>query len=628
MKTQVLGRKTLSALLIVAALVLVNFLVSALPWRIDATAQGIYTLSPGTKTLLAKVRDPISLDLYFSKGTAGQYVEYLNYAARVQEMLRQYVRASHGKLTLNVVDPEPDTSEEEKATAAGVEAQTLPDGGQQFYFGLVATQADQQKSIPALTPEREQFLEHDLSELIYSIQQVDKKKLGLLTSLPLQGSGGMPGAGDQSQGPQYVMSEWQETYDVQTVDSSATDLPAGLDALAIVQPENLSPQLQFAIDQFLLSGKPVFIAVDPSSVYFRNQGGQMAMMGGGPPPNVSSDLPTLFAGWGIAYDPQKVAADPANATPVQNPRTSAVEHYPDWLNLTEANFNPTALPMAQLSRLNFIDAGSLSLKAGVDLTFTPLAQTSDQAGEVQADALQFGSSEDLARQIKPTGKLTIAALITGKFHTAFPGGRPKDGSPDSKDASTSGAGSSLKESKGTSNLIVVADTDWLLDDYSVRKVDFFGQTAAEPLNDNLSFAANALDFLGGSQDLISIRGKGNSLRPFKVVQDMEVAAQKKYQDQLTALEGQLNDVESKLTELQGKKSEGNRLVATPEVAKAIEDFQKQEARLRGQRREIRLALRQGIDALENRLLAANLIFSPLLVCAFGLWFRRSRKRAG
>lgn len=628
MKTQVLGRKTLSALLIVAALVLVNFLVSALPWRIDATAQGIYTLSPGTKTLLAKVRDPISLDLYFSKGTAGQYVEYLNYAARVQEMLRQYVRASHGKLTLNVVDPEPDTSEEEKATAAGVEAQTLPDGGQQFYFGLVATQADQQKSIPALTPEREQFLEHDLSELIYSIQQVDKKKLGLLTSLPLQGSGGMPGAGDQSQGPQYVMSEWQETYDVQTVDASATDLPAGLDALAIVQPENLSPQLQFAIDQFLLSGKPVFIAVDPSSVYFRNQGGQMAMMGGGPPPNVSSDLPTLFAGWGIAYDPQKVAADPANATPVQNPRTSAVEHYPDWLNLTEANFNPTALPMAQLSRLNFIDAGSLSLKAGVDLTFTPLAQTSDQAGEVQADALQFGSSEDLARQIKPTGKLTIAALITGKFHTAFPGGRPKDGSPDSKDASPSGAGSSLKESKGTSNLIVVADTDWLLDDYSVRKVDFFGQTAAEPLNDNLSFAANALDFLGGSQDLISIRGKGNSLRPFKVVQDMEVAAQKKYQDQLTALEGQLNDVESKLTELQGKKSEGNRLVATPEVAKAIEDFQKQEARLRGQRREIRLALRQGIDALENRLLAANLIFSPLLVCAFGLWFRRSRKRAG
>lgn len=628
MKTQVLGRKTLSALLIVAALVLVNFLVSALPWRIDATAQGIYTLSPGTKTLLAKVRDPISLDLYFSKGTAGQYVEYLNYAARVQEMLRQYVRASHGKLTLNVVDPEPDTSEEEKATAAGVEAQTLPDGGQQFYFGLVATQADQQKSIPALTPEREQFLEHDLSELIYSIQQVDKKKLGLLTSLPLQGSGGMPGAGDQSQGPQYVMSEWQETYDVQTVDASSTDLPAGLDALAIVQPENLSPQLQFAIDQFLLSGKPVFIAVDPSSVYFRNQGGQMAMMGGGPPPNVSSDLPTLFAGWGIAYDPQKVAADPANATPVQNPRTSAVEHYPDWLNLTEANFNPTALPMAQLSRLNFIDAGSLSLKAGVDLTFTPLAQTSDQAGEVQADALQFGSSEDLARQIKPTGKLTIAALITGKFHTAFPGGRPKDGSPDSKDASTSGAGSSLKESKGTSNLIVVADTDWLLDDYSVRKVDFFGQTAAEPLNDNLSFAANALDFLGGSQDLISIRGKGNSLRPFKVVQDMEVAAQKKYQDQLTALEGQLNDVESKLTELQGKKSEGNRLVATPEVAKAIEDFQKQEARLRGQRREIRLALRQGIDALENRLLAANLIFSPLLVCAFGLWFRRSRKRAG
>jgi len=184
----------------------------------------------------------------------------------------------------------------------------------------------------------------------------------------------------------------------------------------------------------------------------------------------------------------------------------------------------------------------------------------------------------------------------------------------------------LKESASTSTLIVVADTDWLFDDYSVRKMNFFGQTAAEPINDNLAFAANCLEFLSGSQDLISIRGKGSSLHPFKVVQAMEVEANKKYEDQLTALEARLTQVQAKLGELQGKKTEGSRLVASPEVAKAIEDFQKQQAAMRGERRDIRRALREDIDALGNRLLVINLFATPLLVCGFGAWFYRSRRK--
>jgi ABC-type uncharacterized transport system involved in gliding motility auxiliary subunit len=187
------------------------------------------------------------------------------------------------------------------------------------------------------------------------------------------------------------------------------------------------------------------------------------------------------------------------------------------------------------------------------------------------------------------------------------------------------ATAALKESTGTSTLFVIADTDWLLDDYSVRKYSFFGQTAAEPFNDNLALAANAVEYLGGSPDLISIRGKGSSIRPFTVVRKMEVEAQKKYQDKLTELDAQLATVQKQLGEIQGKKTEGNRLVASPKVAKAIEDFQKQQATLRGERREIRRALREDIDALENRLLVLNLLASPLLVGVFGFWFYRHRR---
>ena len=188
------------------------------------------------------------------------------------------------------------------------------------------------------------------------------------------------------------------------------------------------------------------------------------------------------------------------------------------------------------------------------------------------------------------------------------------------------AADSLKESKTNSTLFVIADTDWLFDDYSVRKINFFGQSAAEPFNDNLAFAANTVEFLGGSQDLISIRGKGSSVREFTVVRQMEASAQKQYQSKLAELDGQLADVQKKLSELQGKKGEGNRLVATPEMAKAIESFQKEQAKFRGQRREIRLKLREDIDRLENRLLVINLLATPLLIGVFGVWFYRNRKK--
>jgi ABC-type uncharacterized transport system involved in gliding motility auxiliary subunit len=632
------GSKTAAIALLLLGLILVNYLASSIPVRVDATAESIYSLSPGTKTMLGKIEEPITLDLYFSKDASSLPIAYKNYAGRVQEMLRQYVRASRGRLTLNIINPRPDTPDEEKATASGLTPQVAQQGGEQFFFGLIVTQADQQKTIPAFTPQREQFLEYDLSKLVFSVQQLDKRKLGLLTSLPLQGTSPqemqmMMMMRRQPQPSQMVMSELEQSFQIVTVEATATELPAGLDALLIAHPQGVTPKLQFAIDQFLLGGKPVFLAVDPSSQHFKRQSNPQQMMMGGGAQNVSSDLPALLSAYGVQYDPQKVVGDLENATQVQT-GGGGVARYPIWLSLRgKEAFNPKSLPTAQLNSAMFIESGSIAKKEGATVTFTPLVETSSQAGDIPSMMLQFAQPDDVAKQITPSGKKVIAALVTGKFKTAFPDGAPKDEKPADDPTKTAepkkpepAAADSLKESKTNSTLFVIADTDWLFDDYSVRKFNFFGQTAAEPFNDNLAFAANTVEFLGGSQDLISIRGKGTSLRPFTVVRKMEAAAQKQYQAKLTELDARLQQVQTKLTELQGKKGEGNRLVATPEMAKAIEDFQKQQATMRGERREIRRALREDIDRLENRLLLINLLATPLLVGVFGFWFHRHRKQ--
>ncbi len=628
------GSKTIAIVLLLVGLVLVNYLASSIPVRIDATAESIYSLSDGTKRMLGKIEENVVIDLYFTKDASNLPIAYKNYAARVQEMLRQYVRASRGKLTLNVINPRPDTPDEEKATAAGLQQQVAQQGGEPFFFGMVVTQADQQKNIPAFTPQREQFLEYDLSKLIYSVQQLDKRKLGLISSLPLQGTSPqemqmMMMMRRQPQPSQMVMEELSQSFAITTVEAAATELPAGLDALFIAHPQNVSPKLQFAIDQFLLGGKPVFLALDPSSQHFKRQSNPQQQMMGQGPQNVSSDLPALLTAYGIQYDPQKVVGDLENATQVQT-GGGGIARYPIWLSLRgKEAFSQKSMATAQLNSAMFIESGSLAKREGADVTFTPLVETSAQAGDIASMMLQFAQPDDVAKQITPSGKKTIAAMVTGKFKSAFPDGAPadappKEGEPPRKEENKSDA-PALKESKSSSTLFVIADTDWLFDDYSVRKMNFFGQTTAQPINDNLAFAANTVEFLGGSQDLISIRGKGSSIREFTVVRKMESEAQKQYQSKLTDLDTRLQDVQKKLTELQGKKGEGNRLIATPEMAKAIEDFQKQQATIRGERRDIRRKLRESIDALENKLLALNMLSTPLLVLAFGLWFYRSRK---
>ena len=623
--------KLLSIVLLFAGLVLVNYLASQLPFRGDNTAEKIYTLSDGTRSLLSKIEDPISIDFYFTNNAKGLPISYKNYAARVEEMLRQYTRAARGRISLNIIHPEVDTPEEEQATRAGLQPQIIPGSGERLYFGLSATQADLQETIVAFNPQREQFLEYDLSQLIHSVQIFEKRRLGLLSSLPLKAAPPNPmmmQMGQRPQPDQFIISEWSKTFEIVEVDATADELPANLDALAVIHPQGLSQKLEYAIDQYLLRGRPVFLALDPSSEHFkRQQPPQQQMMMGGPQPNVASDLPRLLGAYGIEFDTANVTGDLRYAAQVQV-ATGTLVRYPIWLNLPAESLNRETMATAELDNLLWVESGHIALNASSVLDFTPLVSTSEEAGDIATMMLQFAQPESIAGQIEPDGSRTLAALVTGTFSSAFPNGPPADEpATDGDNASPAPAApvsGGLASGEGT--LMIVADTDWLMDGYSVRRMNFLGVQTAEPLNDNLAFATNALEFLAGSQDLISIRGKGSSLRPFTVVRDMEAEAQQRYQEQLEALDGRLREVQQQISELQSQTGERGLLVASPEVAETIAEYQAQEVEMRRERRDIRRALREDIDALETRLLLLNLFAAPIIVGVFGIWFHRQRRQ--
>ena len=77
----------------------------------------------------------------------------------------------------------------------------------------------------------------------------------------------------------------------------------------------------------------------------------------------------------------------------------------------------------------------------------------------------------------------LAVRLEGKFKTAFPEGKPeskaedkdKDKEKDKKDEKPEDkAKDTLKETKTDNAVLLIGDTDWLSDQFSVQVANFFG----------------------------------------------------------------------------------------------------------------------------------------------------------
>jgi len=610
--------KTLAIFLVLVALVLVNVIGHLLTTQADFTADRLYTLSTGSRNLLGKVEEPIQVTFYYSRDLAQVPPMFKAYAGRIEAFLRQYVRASGGKLRLQVVNLKPDTPEEEAATRAGIQGQTLR-SGEVLYLGLVATQADQTRVIPVFDPNRERMLEYDISRLLHELQLFDKPRIGILTQLSLFADFSNPMAMDPRNPPRdsVLVEDLRRTFEVERVEGDA--LPESLDVLALIHPGPVSEAMAYQIDQFLLAGKPVFVAIDPSNVVQRaSMPPQMMFMGGGAS---SSNLPRLLPRWGIEYDATRVVGDHTLAASVNTGR-GPIMRYPIWLHLRELAQDQPAV--ASLNNVVLVEAGSFSLKADSGLELTPLLESTTDSGLLNSATLVGRAPDEISRDLKADGLArTLGGIVRGRFKSAFPAGRPGE------DPEASATSNHLTESKGSSTLLIVADADFLTDAYSVQRYPIFGgYDAIQPINDNLALATNLIELLAGSEDLLSLRGGGTATRTFTRVEEIQRVAQAASDERLAQLERRLEEVNQQLAQLQQQVGDARALIASPEAQAAIEKFRQQQADLRAERREIRKALREDIESLGLRLGLVNLVPVPLAVALLGviILINRNRRR--
>ncbi|MCC2097986.1 MAG: GldG family protein [Hyphomicrobiales bacterium] len=593
----------------------VNLMSSALfkSDRVDLTQQHLFSLSEGTKTLVGSIKEPIRFRFFMSSKLTKEAPQLAAFAQRVRAMLDAYVASSHGKIVLEVVDPKPFSEDEDRAVAFGITPYRAS-GGDQVFFGLAVTDStDGSATIKTFSPERESFLEYDLTRLVAQLGTRGKPVIALFDGLGLYGNPRMRIPVQQS------LSQIQQFFDVQPMAGDVDKLPEKTKIVMIVHPQSLTERSRLTIDQWALKGGATMIFVDP---WAENQMGY----GGRPPADASSDMPKLFKAWGVGYDKAQSSTDlkyAMQANRMIDGRPVTMINLP-WMALRGEALNKKEAILAQLQALVVTNAGAFTTTKA-DVSLRPLVSLSSEGGLLPTAKMRDRNADlrALVNEIKK-GKEgpVIAARLTGKLTSAFTE-KPKDSKFEGK---------LIAKSTKDANVILVADADMLMDRNWVQKRNILGTQVAQAFANNGDFVINALEQMAGGAALTDLRGRGVSWRPFERIQAMEAEASKKYSAKEQQLTKKLKDTQAKLAQLSkaatNAKANGknSNAIVTPDQLKAVEKFKAELLTTREELRTVQFELRRDVDNLKSKLTALNVGGVPLAAGAIALLIALWRPR--
>ena len=629
-KLNVYANSLIGVVVIFIGIVLFNTITAQLKFKADLTEGDLFTLSEGSKKLLEDLKEEgdgskLEIRFYLTQGEKGVPVFVSEHGRRIEDLLDQYQEYAGSNIELKKINPRRDTDEEELAVNDGI--QLLNNS---FYVGMAVSFLDTTEVIPFFDPAKSTTLEYDISRAIKNVLKLkeDRQTIGVMSSLNVWGGPdasnpmAMMNRGAQ-QPPWFFLRQLQQDFNVERLEATATEISDDIDLLLVIHPKNISDATEYAIDQFVLSGRKLIVFADPLALKDEgnNQNPQMRIPGMGG----ASTLSRLFTKWGVNFENSKVVAD-FNFRLGQRDPLSRGRIMPAYLALSKKAFNQEEIVTRDLGSIRMPYAGSFDVSnLATGLTAKELISSSDQAKLVDGMSSQFNGEKIMdsfltgSEDGKPTGtnKFALAVKISGTFTTAFPDGKPgSSGDEEESDEEKTTNSNHLKESESENHVCLIGDTDLLSEEHFLIQQRFL-------LSQNVSFVQNIVDHFG-DDTLINIRSR-NQDRPFTTIMDLEKEAQSKFEDKLKKLEAEQQAILQDKTKLEST-GEGQNQFTLSIDPEALKDIQKKELEKRKQIREIRKELRSEIDLIQLQIKLANIVSMPALVIIAGIiFFVRKRK---
>jgi ABC-type uncharacterized transport system involved in gliding motility auxiliary subunit len=622
--------KALQVALSLLSMCFILYIGSTLLKRVDLdfTEEGLYTLSPGTRSLLKKVDRPVKLKLYYSKTAANKGTEGLRtfniHFEYVREFLEEMTAHSGNYLTLEVIDPRPDTAEEEDAIAYGLRKFQLSET-ERYFFGLVAiNETGSESVIEFFDPGQRDKLEYDLAKLIHQAQDPAKKTLGILSSLDIITEQSNPYLSQiqrlqgKSLEESWLVSEMaKEFFDVREISKDTKEIH-GVDVLAVVHPKGFSEQTLFAIDQFLLKGGQLMVFVDPHTLadteVMTPYSGQFSQ-------SPDEGFQKLMDKWGIHLAAGEFVGDRylsgvARLGPGQAPTR--------MIGLVNCDHRCTSTSRdaitSGLDQLTFVYPGALKVEETEGVRSSVLLTTSDRGSRYQASPFELNSPQRLWEKIQEgVEPVPLAYRLTGTFKTAFPRGAPSV--KEEKKKVDKDKPKAVAESQKPSTIIVFPDVDFLTNQFAFKNT-FLGMALA---NNNSHLFLNTAEALSGDQDLLSIRSKGRRNRGFTTIDAIEFQAEKKTAMKVNEIQTSISKYQAELNELGQKANSSNIALIQNEGLRKRKELSKKIAELKGELREVKREGREKVERIGASLQYLNTLAVPLIAVIFGVWYNRRRR---
>ncbi len=469
---------TITALILVGILIVVNFFSYRIFYRLDITQNKDFSISKVSKRTSGDLDDIVTIKVYFSRNLPTQFISLRQ---TVSDILNEYEASSKGRIKVEFIDPGQDEGKAREIQMKGIpqlqfevyekDKLQLVNG----FIGIEVAYGSRTDVIPVIEQDANN-LEYQLTT---SIKKVTKKEIGTIGYLT-----GFGTAGADSEIKE-AYKKLGELYTIEQPDLSGENpaIPETVKTLVIAGPkEKFSDKQLKAIDSFVMRGGSLVVLYDGVTV----GEGLVADKN-------ESNLGSLLEKYGIKVNKDLVLDNRNAYASFTQGFFRFSSPYPYWPKVDKPDFDTANPTVADLESVAFPWVSSIDVdqsKLGEGGKVSRLAQTTAKAW-VSTEGFNLNPQQGFSAS-GAQKSYALAVSVQGAVKSAYPGG---NGPQENKDA----------------KLVVVGDSDFMRDNLSQLS------------RDNLIFFQNLVDSVTIDQDLISIRSKSVSSRPLKETSDSQKA---------------------------------------------------------------------------------------------------------
>lgn len=594
---------TFGILVFAVIVLLVNYLSKGINYRYDLSADRLYTLTPSTKIIVSKLESNASVRFYFSKSDSSLSVQEKAFAIRVEDLLKEYISVSDGRMSYRLLDPKPGSIEEKSAALDGIEPIVKQDNTKR-YFGLSVSYKDTIKTIPLLSTEQEKMLEYHLTHLFKHLQRPNKPVLGVMTDFPVVEQQANPMAGQYQNRPAWgIVEEFRKDYTLIQLEDKYPNWgkPDGsnyFDLVIIFKFEQMSDKSKLALDQYLLRGGKAIIISDSFPLIgseadktFKFQKSRLPYMG---------NTMGITEAWKIRLVYDKFIISQDSATQMNTGKNPGV------LTLEGKHFNKAHKALRKIEKLMIPYAGYFDYEKQDGIEITPLITAGESAGLVKVQ--DFSSKEAIDNPEKSKKPLAIMLQVKGKLPSFYRG-------------PSFNIKNKISESTSAAEVILMADMDFMKDSYT-----FINQEKKGPLriSENREMFLNLVDSLVTEGDMIDVRLRREKKRNLFKLNEIRAEQRKDFTEEVQKIQREYQTKEAEVKEYYRKQE--NQISLTEEELANLKEAELQLREISDRINEIQHKFNEMEKSTRHKIIFLNSALVPILILISWLLVILYRKR--